>query len=183
MNGASAERGAPARIAWAVDLLEVAPTSAVLEIGCGPGAAAQLICPLVERGRYIGADRSRTAIAAALKRNGAHIEAGRASFLQTAFDAADHAPARFDRILAVNVNMFWTGDGAAVRDVRRLMHRRSRFVQVYEPPTPARRAEIARVVLKHMAPLFSDVTVSNKTISGAAMVAIVASGEPARKEA
>jgi len=34
----------PARIRWAVDLMDVGPADNILEIGCGPGAGAELIC-------------------------------------------------------------------------------------------------------------------------------------------
>ena len=34
----------PARIRWAVDFMDVQPNDHILEIGCGPGAAAELMC-------------------------------------------------------------------------------------------------------------------------------------------
>lgn len=173
------KRGAPARIEWAVELLELAPTSTVLEIGCGPGVAAQLICPQVERGSYTGVDRSRTAIAAALKRNAAHVEAGRASLLQAAFSAANHARTRFDRILAINVNAFWTGDGGELDDVRRLLTPRGRFVLVFDPPSPAQRSKIAAALQQRSEPLFRKSVVATARRAGSTLLALGAVGRRA----
>ena len=41
----------PPRIRWAVELMDVQPADQVLEIGCGPGAGAELICARLETGR------------------------------------------------------------------------------------------------------------------------------------
>lgn len=174
---------APARIKWALELLDIEKSSNILEIGCGSGIAAQRICPVLGRGSYMGVDRSPAAIKAARARNAAYAKAGRAIFIEAAFNAADREPALFDRILAVNVNAFWTGDGAEVRDVRRLMHTRSLFVQVYEPPEAMQRAKIARIVKRRLAPFFGTVTSKMRTTGGAPLVAIVATGEPPKASA
>ncbi len=42
----------PARIRWAVDVMDVQPHDHILEIGCGPGAAAELICEQLETGKH-----------------------------------------------------------------------------------------------------------------------------------
>lgn len=167
---------APARIKWALELLDVEKSSSILEIGCGSGIAAQRICPVLGPGSYMGVDRSPAAIKAARARNAAYTKAGRSIFIEAAFNADDREPALFDRILAVNVNAFWTGDGAEIRDVRRLTHARSLFVQVYEPPDAAQRAKIARILKRRLAPLFENVTIRMRTIGGAPLVAIIATG-------
>jgi protein-L-isoaspartate O-methyltransferase len=55
---------APARIAWAVDQLEVGEVDRILEIGGGRGVAAALICARLTRGSYLGITRSATAVSA-----------------------------------------------------------------------------------------------------------------------
>jgi SAM-dependent methyltransferase len=165
---------APSRIKWAIELLSVEKTNSVLEIGCGSGIAAQRICAVLGRGSYMGVDRSPAAIGAARTRNAAWVKAARAVFVEAAFNAADCEPALFDRILAVNVNAFWTGDGAEVADIQRLMHKKSAFVQVYEPPEAAQRAKIARILKQRLAPYFTDVTTAMRTIGGASLLGLVA---------
>ena len=168
---------APARIKWALELLNIEKSSNVFEIGCGSGIAAQRICPVLGRGSYMGIDRSPAAIKAALARNANYTKAGRAIFLEGAFNAADREPQVFDRILAVNVNVFWNGEGAEMIDVRRLMHVKSVFVQVYEPPEAAQRAKIARILKKRLAPYFGNVTTKLHTAGGASLLGIVATGQ------
>ena len=168
---------APARIKWALELLNIEKSSNVFEIGCGSGIAAQRICPVLGRGSYMGIDRSPAAIKAALARNANYTKAGRAIFLEGAFNAADREPQVFDRILAVNVNVFWNGEGAEMIDVRRLMHVKSVFVQVYEPPEAAQRAKIARILKKRLAPYFGNVITKLHTTGGASLLGIVATGQ------
>lgn len=168
---------APARIKWALELLSIEKSSNVFEIGCGSGIAAQRICPVLGRGSYMGIDRSPAAIKAAIARNANYTKAGRAIFLEGAFNYADREPALFDRILAVNVNVFWNGEGAEVIDVRRLMHVKSVFVQVYEPPEATQRAKIARILKKRLTPYFGNVTTKMHTVGGASLLGVVATGE------
>src|SRR5688572_20807941 len=66
----------PARIAWAVGVLDVRPNDQVLEIGCGPGAAAELICARLEKGRLFAIDRSESGVDRTKRRNAAYVEAG-----------------------------------------------------------------------------------------------------------
>lgn len=174
---------APARIKWALELLDIEKSSNVFEIGCGSGIAAQRICPVLGRGSYMGIDRSPAAIKASMARNANYAKAGRATFVETAFNAADREPQLFDRILAVNVNAFWSGDGSEVLDVRRLMHSKSVFVQVYEPPDPEQRAMIARILKRRLAPYFANLTTTMRTIGGVKLVAVVATGGMVKRAA
>jgi trans-aconitate methyltransferase len=55
----------PERLTWTADLLDVQPADVVLEIGCGSGALAELICTRLSEGHLVAIDRSATLIAAA----------------------------------------------------------------------------------------------------------------------
>lgn len=100
----------PTRLLHAVETLDVAPNHHVLEIGGGQGVSASLICEILSRGtgRYLGLDRSALATERARARNALHVAAGRAEFQTQDLLKASLPPATFDRILAVNVNVFWT---------------------------------------------------------------------------
>ena len=52
----------PARIRWAVDVMDVGPGDNILEIGCGPGAGAELICQRLETGKLFAIDRSESGV-------------------------------------------------------------------------------------------------------------------------
>src|SRR5215218_7505352 len=89
-------------------MLAVEPGDRLLEIGGGPGVAASLVCDPLESGSLLLIDRSTTAIERTRRRNPEHVASGRLA-LQTV-DVADFDPgtARFDKVFAVNVNVFWT---------------------------------------------------------------------------
>jgi SAM-dependent methyltransferase len=89
------------RQGWAVGQLDVQPWHRVLELGCGHGVAVSLICEQLHGGVVVGVDRSPKMIAAASKRNAAHISAGRARFVTAEIHEADLGDEPFDKVLAV----------------------------------------------------------------------------------
>jgi cyclopropane fatty-acyl-phospholipid synthase-like methyltransferase len=92
------------RLRRVVERLDVRPGDRVLEIGCGHGVAATYV---LERGaRITGVDRSPKMIAAATRRNAAHVEAGTAEFLVAHLEDLELGDRRFDRIFAVRVRIF-----------------------------------------------------------------------------
>ena len=92
------------RLRRVVDRLDLRPGLRVLEIGCGHGVAATLVC---ERGaRLTAIDRSPKMIAAAARRNAVYVDEGRAEFLVARLEDADLGDRRFDRIFAVRVGLF-----------------------------------------------------------------------------
>ena len=94
------------RLRAIVDELEIGPGDRVLEIGCGHGVAATMVCERLETGRLTAIDRSAKMIEAAKRRNAAYAEAGRAEFLVATLEEADLGERRFDLIFAVRVGLF-----------------------------------------------------------------------------
>lgn len=91
---------------WAVDAMDVEPGDRLLEIGCGYGVAVSLVCERLG-GAITAIDRSAKMIGAAGRRNAAHVAAGVASFQTATPLDADLDDARFDKVFAINVGMFW----------------------------------------------------------------------------
>jgi len=113
---------------WAVDLLQLRPGSRVLEIGCGVGFAAEVVCARLTSGRYVGVDRSPSAVRRAAARNPTEL----ASFVESDL-AGLELDERFDRIVAIDVNAFWTGRATGeLATLRRLLVPEGRLVVAYE---------------------------------------------------
>jgi ubiquinone/menaquinone biosynthesis C-methylase UbiE len=94
------------RLRQVVDRLELAPDDRVLEIGCGHGVAATMVCERLETGRLTAIDRSRKMVEAAGRRNRRYVEAGLAEFLVGTLEELDLGERRFDKIFAVRVGLF-----------------------------------------------------------------------------
>lgn len=59
--------GLSPRLAAVVDALPLQPGSRVLEVGCGPGAAARAVAERLTTGHVLAIDRSAAAIASAVR--------------------------------------------------------------------------------------------------------------------
>jgi cyclopropane fatty-acyl-phospholipid synthase-like methyltransferase len=101
----------PARIRWAVDFMDVQPQDHVLEIGCGNGAAADLICSRLEgKGKMFAIDRSEAGVDRTKARCAEHIEAGRLTVRQIDLATLRVPVKRLTKVFAFDVNLFWVRD-------------------------------------------------------------------------
>jgi cyclopropane fatty-acyl-phospholipid synthase-like methyltransferase len=126
------------RLVWAVDTLDVGPDDQLLEIGCGHGVAVSLVCERLAGGAVLGVDRSATMVAAAERRNAAHVAAGRAAFQVAALREADLGDTRFDVVFAIHVPVFLRGEPAReLAVVAAHLAPGGRFVQPFQPLDPA----------------------------------------------
>ncbi|HET6693376.1 MAG TPA: methyltransferase, partial [Pedococcus sp.] len=133
---------APARLRYAVSGLGLEPDMRLLEVGGGHGALAALACELLSPGKgfYLGVDRSAVATRAAEERNAAAVAVGLARFVTAPLAGVDPSVwAPFDRAVAVNVNVFWTGAAEAeLAALARLLTPDGVLHLVYEPPAAER---------------------------------------------
>jgi SAM-dependent methyltransferase len=133
----------PDRIVQAVEMLALDPWDRVLEIGCGHGVAVPLVCEKLVHGRLTAIDRSKKMIAAAQKRNAAHVAAGKVRFEAVALGDADFGRRRFSKIFAINVNLFWTAPRKGLTTARRLLRPDGVLHLFYHPPSPAQLKPLA----------------------------------------
>ena len=137
----------PDRNAWAVDLVDPQPGDRVLEVGCGPGVAASLVCDRLVEGRLTAIDRSATAVERARGRLASYLAAGRAVLEQTDLAHLVAPPDAFDTAFAVNVNAFWTGPAERELAVLRTVVRPGGVVRlVYEGPPSGGGRDVAPTV-------------------------------------
>lgn len=103
----------PARIRWAVDIMDVQPTDHILEIGCGPGAGAELICSRLTTGKLFAIDRSESGVDRTRRRCQPYVDAGRLTVRQIDLATLRVPVKRLNKVFAFNVNLFWTRDASA----------------------------------------------------------------------
>lgn len=80
-------RDLSARLTAVVDALPLRPGLRVLEIGCGPGAAARAVVKRIGDGYVLAIDRSATAIHQAQQSSTQELAAGRLGLRQVAVEA------------------------------------------------------------------------------------------------
>lgn len=96
------------RLLAIVDTLPLRPGMRVLEIGCGPGAAAREVARRIGNGHVLAVDRSRKAIEQAETACRDEIAAGTLSLRQVAAEDFELLPGeeKFDLAFAVRVGAF-----------------------------------------------------------------------------
>lgn len=166
----------PPRLLWAVETLDVQPDDRILEVGCGRGLAVERICEQLSSGKIIAIDRSAKAIEAAQVRNARWIASGRAGFQTAALADVSLPGERFNKIFAVNVNVFWLKPDRELAAIRRLLAPDGALYLFYEPPAVSKTAE---VVDKVRANLESSGFVIDEVKRGVASVCVIASQEHA----
>ena len=116
-----AKQQIPPRIVWAVDVMDVQPDDNILEIGCGPGYGAELICEQLETGKLFAIDRSESGVDRTKRRCAKYLEAGRLTVRQIDLATLRVPVKRLTKVFAFNVNLFWVRDCA---DEVALLHER-----------------------------------------------------------
>jgi uncharacterized protein (TIGR00290 family) len=93
------------RLAAIVDALPLRPGMRVMEVGCGPGAAARAVARRIEDGHVLAIDRSATAVRQTREGSFREIEAGRMQVRQVAVEdfVLEPGEAPYDLAFAVRV--------------------------------------------------------------------------------
>ncbi|MEQ3551006.1 class I SAM-dependent methyltransferase [Pseudonocardia nematodicida] len=134
-----AGRVVPERVRFAAAVVDPGASARVLEIGCGPGAAAEVLCPrLTGGGRMLAVDRSTVAVARTTERNAVHVANGVLEVRPSTLAGLEVPGSSVDIAFTVNVNLFWTGDpGAELAVLRRALTPGGVLHVLYEGPPPA----------------------------------------------
>jgi SAM-dependent methyltransferase len=164
----------PERITWAVEVLSVQPKEKILEIGCANGHAIELICKQLTTGKIVGIDRSARAIRTAEANNQPCVDSGKAQFFNAAL-AGIHLNEMFDKIFAININVFWTGPKQEIVILHGLMNKRSRLYLFYDPPSSDQLEKVTENCTKYLeAEKFEIIEVLRKRLTSNYSVCIMA---------
>jgi ubiquinone/menaquinone biosynthesis C-methylase UbiE len=137
------------RLRRVVDQLGIQSGDRVLEIGCGHGVAATLVCERLEEGHLTAIDRSAKMIQAATRRNSAYVEAGKAEFIVATLEDLDLGDRRFDKIFAVRVGLFHREPERARGIVERWLAPGGALCLFFDPPSEPSTPQKPRARLRH----------------------------------
>jgi SAM-dependent methyltransferase len=124
------------RNVWVVSLLDLAPTSRVLEVGFGPGIAIREAARRVPNGTVTGVDHSDVMVHQATRRNAAAVRAGRVRLHLGAADDLPPLDGPFDRIYCVNSIGFWRDQDRCLTTLRGLLKPGGRLAIASQPRCP-----------------------------------------------
>jgi ubiquinone/menaquinone biosynthesis C-methylase UbiE len=104
---------------WVISLLEVTPSSRVLEIGFGPGQAVKQIASILDTGMVAGLDMSDTMVNLARKINSTEILSGKADLRKGSAANIPFQDNSFDMVFCVNVIYFWPTPGVELSSMHK----------------------------------------------------------------
>jgi SAM-dependent methyltransferase len=138
------------RNARTVDLLDIRPEDRVLEVGFGPGLAVARAAELATAGKVVGIDHSELMLRQARRRNARAIRAGRVELLLGSADALPRFDDRFDKVMAVNVYMFWGDPVSVLGGLRQVMNAGGVLALTLQPRRRGATADDTRAAAERM---------------------------------
>lgn len=120
------------RTDWIVSLMNVKPGERILEIGFGPGAAIQKIGDKIGNGKIVGVNHSITMLKQAAKRNSYLLKEDKLLLhAGTIDDLNPHI--LFDKVFAINVNLFWKDPVAKMKKIYNLLGQHGELFIAMQP--------------------------------------------------
>jgi ubiquinone/menaquinone biosynthesis C-methylase UbiE len=112
----------------AVRLLDPSPSDWVLEIGFGHGRTIERLARAVPQGRVCGLDISRDMLDMAARRSRRAVSEGRIELRMSDAASIPYEDKSFGKAIAVHTLYFWSDPIACLREIRRVLKPRGRFV-------------------------------------------------------
>jgi ubiquinone/menaquinone biosynthesis C-methylase UbiE len=133
-----------------LDLLDIQPEDRILEVGFGPGVALARAAALATAGKVVGIDHSELMLRQARRRNAKAISAGHVELLLGSAEALPPLEGRFDKVVAVNVYMFWMDPVSVLSGLRQVMNPGAFIALTLQPRRRGATADDTRVAAERM---------------------------------
>lgn len=114
-----------------LDLLELAPADAVLEIGFGHGHTIARVVERANQGFVAGVDVSAAMLRMAARYNRRLLHGGQADLRQADAASLPFPDARFDKAYSVHTIYFWPEPLRSLREIRRVLRAGGRLILAY----------------------------------------------------
>jgi ubiquinone/menaquinone biosynthesis C-methylase UbiE len=144
------------RNAWAVSLLDVQRDDRVLEIGFGPGIALRELTAQAPEGYVCGLDHSAVMVHQAARRNAEGVRRGQVDLRLGSVESLPAFEVPFDKILAVNVTLFWDRPVEILADLRRVLRVGGLIAIAFQPRGPGATDETARATGEELVTALRD---------------------------
>ncbi len=103
------------------EILELQPSSHVLEIGFGPGKLINKMALITTDGQVEGVDFSETMLAEAIKNNEQHISSNKVKIQKGDCKELNYANNTFDKVCSVNTLYFWNPPEKYLSEIFRVL--------------------------------------------------------------
>jgi ubiquinone/menaquinone biosynthesis C-methylase UbiE len=133
------------RAQWTVQLLELAGSDRVLEVGCGPGVALKACLKILDEKREaVGVDHSDVMIGQARRRNSGAVRSKRLKLVTGTIEALPVDERPFDRIFSINVIQFFADKEAFIASCANRLAPSGLLATTFQPRIkPTREAALA----------------------------------------
>lgn len=126
----------------AIDALQIAADSRIVDVGCGAGSALRHVAARVPAGTLRGVDPIPRMIEIARERAQIHPEGERIEFLEGSAEALPLEDDSADLVLAFDSIDHWVDKVAGLKEVRRVLRPRGRLAVVKDGGVPGGRSAI-----------------------------------------
>ncbi len=164
---------------WTVDLLAIDPGDTVLEIGCGPGLAAEACLTSLQTGKYVGIDHSRVMLNQTAQRIVVPKEASRMELHCGDVAKIRELPDQFDKVFSVNVAQFLEDQVEAFRLIASKMAMGGVLATTYQPrnanPTRADAVDMAQTISENLSKVgFVDIRTEELALKSVPAICVLA---------
>ena len=118
---------------WTVNLLDIQPADAVLEVGFGAGRGIKLAAEKAHEGHVIGIDLSEAMVRAATRRNARAIKAGHVALSQGTITALPFEGQYFDKLMTIHTLYFWAEPSPVISELYRVLKTGGKMVITLSP--------------------------------------------------